>query len=219
MWGGAFRAAPSFPSCTGGGERVWAHNQVMAKRLFVLLAFLVGTVVGAQQAEEIRSLVEQIKATQDKSQGELLSRLGAIGDPAIDALAGLADGADRPLAFGALQELVRIKSPRVLPLLVKKLDVAEGTPRATLLLAIGNHGSPKAYETILPNLANKESNVRTCAAYALGKIGVPDAIPHLEKLSNDNDRSVRWQAKESVKWIRSMVAKFPDRLKTKGWWD
>jgi HEAT repeat protein len=53
----------------------------------------------------------------------------------------------------------------------------------------------------------------------MGGIGDPAAIPLLEKLLKDIDAGVRWQARESIKNIRSIVAKYPDRLSKKQWWN
>jgi HEAT repeat protein len=187
--------------------RVWLTVPALAS---VSLAF-------AQQDARIQELVTKIKSEQGKLQGRYLSELGAMGEPAIGALTGLMSGEDKSVAFWAMQELVHIKSPRVLPTLLTRLERVEGTDRTSVFLAIGNHGNPLALDALVPLLRSAPD--RFGAAYALGKIGDPDAIPHLERFFDDPSQQVRWQAKESVKWIRSIAAKFPDRLSRKQWWD
>lgn len=167
-----------------------------------------------------RDLAEKVRKADGKSLYVLIADLGSLGEDAIGELRAMLLGGDRELSFLAMQELVGIKSPHVLPVLIGRLKSAEEKDVASsILFAFGNHGNPKAFDIVKPYLNSKVPSVRVAAAGALGGIGVPAAIPLLEGLRKDSDASVRWQANESIKNIRSIHRKYPNRLKTKNWWD
>lgn len=172
-----------------------------------------------QGRAQARELAEKVRAAGGKGRYALLTQLGNLGENAIGELRLMVLGADRSLSFEALQELVGIKSPHVLPVLIERLKSAdEKDVASSILLAFGNHGNPLAYNAVKPYLNAKTTAVRGAAAYALGGLGDPAAIPLLERLLKDSNSSVRWQAKESISKIRSIVRKYPNRLKSKNWW-
>ncbi|MDQ2985729.1 MAG: HEAT repeat domain-containing protein [Armatimonadota bacterium] len=172
-----------------------------------------------QGRAKARELAEKVRAADGKSQYALLAELGNLGEDAIGELRLMVLGADRSLSFWAQQELIGIKSPHVLPVLIERLKSAdEKDVASSILLAFGNHGNPMAYNVVKPYLNANAPTVRGAAAYALGGLGDPAAIPLLEKLLKDSNSSVRWQAKESISKIRSINRKYPSRLKSKNWW-
>jgi hypothetical protein len=168
---------------------------------------------------EAHALAGRVRAADGKAQIALMEELGAIGQPAIGELRKMVLGNERSLAFWALQELAGIRSKHVLPVLIERQKRATTEDLSThILLAIGNHGNPKAFDVLKPYLNSKVADVRRAAAAAMGGIGHPAAIPLLQKLQSDKDTKVRWQARESIKNIRSIVSKYPDRLTKKQWW-
>lgn len=173
----------------------------------------------AQGKATIDRLAEQARAAEGKQQVELLSQLASKGKPALASLLALMAEDERALANGAMQHAIKIKVSRVLPALLRKLEGASPDGKSTVLLAIGNHQNPKALKKLLPYLKSPSRAIRVAAAYALGRIGDPSANSALDVVAADPDHSVRWQAKKSREWIKSMVAKYPDRLKGESWWD
>jgi HEAT repeat protein len=173
-----------------------------------------------QGYQKARELADKARTAEGKSQAVYFSALGDLGEYSIGELRAMLLSDDRGLSFLSLQELVDIRSPRVLPVLVERQEAAdENDLSSTILLAFGNHGNPKAFGVLKPYLGSKVAKVRHSAAYAMGGIGDPAAIPLLENLLRDIDAGVRWQARESIKNIRSIVAKYPDRLSKKQWWN
>ena len=173
----------------------------------------------AQEEATIEHLAEQARAAEGKQQVELLSQLASKGKPALESLLALMAEDGRALWNGAMQHAFKFKDSRVLPALLRKLDGANPDGKSAVLLAIGNHQNPEALKELLPYLKSPSRAIRVAAAYALGRIGDPSANAALDALATDPDHSVRWQAKKSREWIKSMVAKYPDRLKGKSWWD
>jgi hypothetical protein len=172
-----------------------------------------------QGLSRARELAEKVRAADGKTQYALLSELGSLGEDAIGELRLMLLGDDRSLSFWALLELVGIRSRHVLPVLIERQKAAdEKDLSSSILLAFGNHGNPRAYNVVKPYLRSKTPNVRWAAAAAMGGLGDPAAIPLLEKLLKDENASVRWQARQSIKNIRSIVGKYPDRLTKKQWW-
>ena len=184
----------------------------------VVVLFL-ATCALAQQEASVEQLSARVRVAEGKQQVELLRQLAAKGEPALASLLAFMSEEEGALANGAMQHAFKFKDSRVLPALLRKLDGANPDGKSAVLLAIGNHQNPKALKELLPYLKSPSRAIRVAAAYALGRIGDPSANAALDALATDPDHSVRWQAKKSREWIKSMVAKYPDRLKGKSWWD
>lgn len=190
----------------------------MGRRLTSILVVAIVTWASAQ--DQIDRDVTAIRASQGKSRYAAMRTLTDRGKEAIPALIKLSNDKDRGIASLATTNLVYFRDPRVLPVLREKLSLGNQLDRSTLLLAIGNHGNPKGLAVVTPYLHDTDRLVRGSAAYALGRLADPKAIPSLETLRSDPVQSVRWQASKSIRWIKSTASKFPDRLKNRdAWWD
>lgn len=140
------------------------------------------------------------------------NRLAAQGPRAVPVLRNLLR--DPRLSFGALQTLVPMRHPGVTEAILEHLENAPAKDRKShVLLAVGNHGDPRALPYVLPYAKSADSYERGAVAYALGRLGDPQGVSTLKLLQKDPSASVRWQAGQSLRYIEGMTAKYPDRLR------
>lgn len=165
--------------------------------------------------DELSDAIDRVRRSEGKATSYELDRLRAFGSRAVPGLIELSNEPKRSIAFWSLQELTYIRDPRVLPALSNLLKRRED--KATIMLAIGNHGNPRGAALARQYLADRK--VRFAATYALGRIGAKADIALLKPLLKDKDKGIRWQAAQSIKWIESIERKFPNRLAhPKAWW-
>jgi HEAT repeat protein len=130
-----------------------------------------------------------------------LETLVSVGLPATDALSVALDAKDRDLRRNATIALGRIGSgaPRL-----KLRSLAAGDPdwmiRAAASEALGRVRDRKAAPTLINVLSDSEAGVREWAAWSLGRLGDPVAVPPLEKLMlKDASPEVREAAKKALR--------------------
>jgi len=88
------------------------------------------------------------------------------------------------------------------PLIKKMKDNKEWRIRYRATETLGRIGDPDSFEAICNTLRNdKVSDVRACAAWALGKIGNAMALKSLAEALNDPNARVRQTADLAVKAI------------------
>ena len=78
-----------------------------------------------------------------------------------------------------------------------------------LISCLGSIGDKRLSPRLIELLAHNDQLKRRCAAFALGDIGDPKALPALQRIAETDpyqqseDRyPVRWSAKETIKKIR-----------------
>lgn len=82
---------------------------------------------------------------------------------------------------------------------IEKLKSSDLNEQELALDIIGSQKPPNALGLILPYLHNENSELRSAAAFNLGEIGNPDAVPHLLNVSeNDNDDDVRFYSLDAL---------------------
>ena len=65
-------------------------------------------------------------------------------------------------------------------------------------------GRSRAAEALAPLLENENPVIRGDAAYLLGIVGLPESLPPLEALENDENHDVREAVAEAIERIRSL---------------
>ncbi len=147
---------------------------------------------GPEMSQRVAAL-EALATSGDKESAETLVRLGPsagvegqaararLGDPA--AAAALAKRlADNPRDVEMIHELGGIKAPAVEEALIRLLDDADATTRASAADALARGGSDTAAEPLLKALSDPESGVRQSAAVALAALGRPEGSELVDRM-------------------------------------
>ncbi len=177
---------------------------------------------GVLHPQSLQYLTEQAKIAQGKAVYSAIERLAQRGESAVPYLAELLSAEtvkprrSRAIAGEALQALLRIRSPKVLPVLKRHLFSAKGVDIGTTLLAIGNHGNPRACRSYFATSMEPIG----CTPLALWE---PWAIQRPSRHCGGCKR-IRITASGGRRARRLgrfmlMVRKYPNRLQRKGaWW-
>jgi HEAT repeat protein len=178
-----------------------------------MLCALLAVVVGVQSGPSPEELIDRLRRARGKN-GTESQRLIDLGPRAIPALGRMLQGplSDRRLAVPIL---TNIRDRQAMSLLSKvALDSKEAVGiRILAAYGIGNMQFPEAFPA-LSKLANDRSPyLKWAAVYGFGRIGDPRAIPTLQRLAKSKDQRLAWMSKDSIRNIRKMVAKYPNRLK------
>jgi HEAT repeat protein len=80
-----------------------------------------------------------------------------------------------------------LKDPRVVPILVPLLRDKE--VNYIVPWALGEIGDKRAVEPLIGALSDQDASLRVLAIYSLEKLKANEALPRLQALLNDNDRS------------------------------
>ncbi len=89
--------------------------------------------------------------------------------------------------YYAVHLLGDLKDPRAVPILIPLLRDKE--VNYIVPWALGEIGDKRAVEPLIGALSDKDPSVRVLAIYSLEKLKADKALPHLQALLNDNDRS------------------------------
>ena len=131
-------------------------------------------------------------------------KLPASAKPAGWLLHDLESG-DRNRMFHARQELAKRREPRAIPVLIHQLDTPDDIAAGYVGRALAEFGWA-AIDPLVGALAAGSAHTRAHAAYALGEIGDPRALPGLKQALNDGDKQVRRSAAGALAGIRSPEA-------------
>ena len=114
---------------------------------------------------------------------ETLAQIRAIDDPlAVPALAELLEGRDepQPLKLLYIEVLERFAHPAaVAALLQRMMKDPDLEVRERAIDAVKRHGTQQALTVLTRMLRDKDNQVVNQAAWALGQLGQPEAIPDL----------------------------------------
>ncbi|MEG4276798.1 HEAT repeat domain-containing protein [Microcoleus sp. MON1_C1] len=165
--------------------------------------------VSAQKAssKEISSLIQKLKSNDEKELDAAIEKLGKIGEPAIPALIEALQEENLLVRRSVTQVLQRI-GDRAIPALVKASKDSDVKVRRNsvnvLKTMVGNNRllpeqsseAKNAVPQLIPLLKDSDRNVRSSAAFALGRMGAgaKTAVPQLIPLLEDSDADVRSSA-------------------------
>jgi len=217
--------------------------------LSLIIASALVAIGAMSQAQTIDELVDAARKAQGKESAVAFDNLAARGEEALPALIILMKDKDSFLSHMAIEHAIKYHDRRVLPVLIQlHKEQAEGKRRRlagpatgqyfisspdgkfpkklqnelnsdSLLLAMGNHQNPDALPYLKKFAKTNKWLTRCNVAYALGRIGNPGAESTLRKLTKDKNKSVRWQAHDSLAYMKQMNAKYPKRLSDpNAWW-
>lgn len=99
------------------------------------------------------------------------------------------------------------KDRRVIPVLMDALDRPEFNIKVTAISKLGDFRATEAAERLLPFLGDSEPYVRNTTYEALGKIGDPKALPHLEDALKRVPQREKKNIKRALRKIRKKTRK------------
>jgi HEAT repeat protein len=167
-----------------------------------------GAVGGGEAAT---ALMEALKDEPDEwLRSELVQALGRTKDPrAVEPLIGSLDDKSEVVRAMAAEALGGLGDPRAVEPLIEFVSSPKAWNRHRGIIALGEIGDRKATDTLC-KIANEIPRGRDdwdCmghrrwATQTLGKMGDPRAVPHLIRLLEDEDESVRAYAAVSLAQI------------------
>lgn len=116
-----------------------------------------------------------------------------LGHQAVAPLVAYLPSAPARGAAGAIRALGDIADPSALTVLLGQVS---GPNRDEVFLALGKLKDPRAEQTLIAGLADRDWKVRMNAAMALGPLGSAAAVPGLRKTLEDEIHVVReWSAR------------------------
>ena len=112
-------------------------------------------------------------------------------------------GNDHDIARRAIVALGKIRDPRAIPHLVKKLQAKSRYIRTDTVYSLGKIAGRDAFTHILTVQDDADWHVREAVAIALGEIGILEGREPLKLMAdNDPDPLIRIAAKDSLKLLR-----------------
>jgi HEAT repeat protein len=159
-------------------------------------------------ARAVTPLVELFK--QDQNHAVKLSIIMALGDlkarAALPLLTGLLKEQYAGYRNEAVRALGKINDPQTYQDIVRMLgDESEGV-KVMAADVVRDLKIAAAGPLLLSNLTDVTAVVRSSAAKALGVVGKSAAIPELEKLVQDTDKSVSTAAQEAIALIKTRAS-------------
>ena len=110
------------------------------------------------------------------------------GADAVEALVAALKDESRLVRFDAVVALGRIKDSRALvPLTGLLRNGVEDTDRVAAAMALGLLGDKQAAQPLIAALGDRDDDVRSQAADALGQLRIAEAVPHLTELIKEED--------------------------------
>jgi hypothetical protein len=105
---------------------------------------------------------------------------------------------DEDVRWQAVEALVKIGNPEVIPTLITALGDSDKYVRREAVEALGEIGTPEAVSGLITALEDSDEDVRRKAAEALGEIGTPEAVSGLITALEDSDEDVRRKAAKAL---------------------
>jgi hypothetical protein len=116
---------------------------------------------------------------------------------------GRASSTEITVYHEAQKALAKERNPTAVRPLIQALKYrGNRSLRVTIASTLGEIGDPRATDSLIQALQDKDSNVRAAAATALGKIGDPRAAAPLEEALKDQDADVESAATKALELER-----------------
>lgn len=141
-----------------------------------------------EDAMKIERWVQELGSDDAEKRRTAAYELGQNGSSlAVPHLIAALDDADLQVRIYAIQSLRDLRDPLAVQPLCELLEKQSAEPLivSNIMRALGAIRSNQALPTLLEALRSDDPFTRYDAAFALGEIGDPSAIPALEKLSTD----------------------------------
>lgn len=126
--------------------------------------------------------------------------LAAIGEKSIPLLTNALRDNEESTRRRAGWALIKIGNPSVKSLISSLREINKFT-RERVAQTLGWIGDERAVNALLWALKDEEPSVVSAAAWALGRIGSPEALSELQSLVNNENSDIRENAIEAVKRI------------------
>jgi HEAT repeat protein len=141
---------------------------------------------------------------------EIIETLGSVGEPAVQLIINSLDSeSDANIQLDSIRALVAIGKPAVGPL-IEMLNNGKAVERSNAARALGLMGEKSAVKPLISILlSDPEDGPRSCAAEALGEIGIADAADALIKGLNDSNIAVRRKSAKTLGRIKDEKAVEP----------
>jgi HEAT repeat protein len=140
---------------------------------------------------DLEKLVTQLTSSDVEQRRDAAYLMGGKGGPdAVPHLIKALSDTDLYVRTYAIQSLRDRREPRAVKRLCELLTEQARDPQivSNVMRALGSIKSSEAVPALVAALDSKEAFTRYDAAFALGEIGDPAAIPALEKLSSDQTK-------------------------------
>ena len=133
-----------------------------------------------------------------RRQSHLLEEVASFGEPAVDPLVGLLEGADPALRSMAARLLGQLSSPRAVPALSAALGDPDENVRYRAAEALGAIGAPEATPSLVPLLGDPSAPVRVTAMASLAAIGSPRVLEEAPTFLGSSEAWIRGSAVQSL---------------------
>ena len=152
----------------------------------------------------IKHFCEQLNNKYPQTQLEASDILATIGKEALKPVLKLISNKKEETRYYVIRTLGKIKDKSVIQPIIRALKDESKIVQLSAVEALGNIGKP-AIKPLIKILTEKDWKLRERAAKALGLVKDIDVIDPLTKASEDEVKSVRDQAKNSLKQVTAFI--------------
>ncbi|HRH43255.1 MAG TPA: HEAT repeat domain-containing protein [Pyrinomonadaceae bacterium] len=181
------KPTPQSISDSGKENLLYSLNTESGTDLKAII-YLAGFVESEKIRQRLGSLLENENFREDAAEA-----LGQQGELAIDLLIERLQTEDLKVGQTAVRLLGKIKSERVVSVLIEVLK-ANSELSSEAALALGQIGDQQAFEPLINLLKNGNTASRQAAGNALKHLAHPDTVKVLDELITDSEPTIRIEA-------------------------
>lgn len=179
----------------------WQIRPRDATPLFGCFCVLVFVAAGYGQTNQVSRLIDQMKDKNESKSYTAVQELVKIGTPAVEPLIAALKDPNDQVRESAVDVLLRIKDPRAIEPLIAVFKDPKPKIRWGAVGAVEQFGTP-AVEPLISALTDADALVRMNAAGILDRLKDPRAVEPLISALKDSDSTVRAVAAGALVWIK-----------------